>query len=211
MAAINANLEATASSSHEIADQPMEGDGGGGSHSQITASVIDNVDGAASLSHEIATGGSESIDGGGGSHLQITASVIDNSECAVSLSHEIGSDSTGEDQPTEGNGSGDSHLPITALVTDNSDGAALSLQEIAASSDETEPPDDPIEVNNITPSTQQEPLTRYDLPFLIMFPQVLQGWNKDSDASTSYDIFPVTGERRRREVRDNFDWLQPVT
>ena len=50
MAAINANLAATASSSHEIADQPLGGDG------------------AASLSHEIATG-SESIDGGGGNQV----------------------------------------------------------------------------------------------------------------------------------------------
>ena len=67
-------------------------------------------------------------------------------------------------------------------------------------------------INNTTPSAlSRKGIYRYQLPFTIYEQFIPDGWNKDSDVSRPHDIFPVTGERRKKEVNDNFDWLQPVS
>jgi len=38
-----------------------------------------------------------------------------------------------------------------------------------------------------------------------------QLWNTDKSSVRPIEIFPVTGERRKKTVEDNFDWLQPST
>ena len=52
----------------------------------------------------------------------------------------------------------------------------------------------------------------YAYPFTI-YQRCVPGndWVTDAPISTPCDIFPVTGSRRKNEVRDNFDWLLPRT
>ena len=67
-------------------------------------------------------------------------------------------------------------------------------------------------IDNTTSSElSRKGVYRYQLPFTIYERFIPDGWNKDSDISRPHDIFPVTGERRKKEVKDNFDWLQPVS
>ncbi len=52
----------------------------------------------------------------------------------------------------------------------------------------------------------------YAFPFTV-YQHCLPGneWMKDAPISTPCSIFPVTGARRKNEVKDNFDWLLPRT
>jgi hypothetical protein len=63
-------------------------------------------------------------------------------------------------------------------------------------------------------SKQAEEYTDVDVyhPPFIVYQRFIpdKNWNVDSKVSTPYNIFPDTGERRKKEVKDNFDWLQPA-
>jgi len=52
----------------------------------------------------------------------------------------------------------------------------------------------------------------YDPPFTIFERFIpLNGWNEDPKFVKPFTVFSVTGERRKKQVRDNFDWLLPST
>ena len=50
----------------------------------------------------------------------------------------------------------------------------------------------------------------FDPPFTI-FERFIPShqWNKDPQVSTPLVIFPDNGERRKKQVKDNFDWCRP--
>jgi hypothetical protein len=61
-----------------------------------------------------------------------------------------------------------------------------------------------------TPTEEYSNIDAYHPPFTIyqrFIPD--EKWNEDSLLSTPVSIFPDTGGRRKKEVKDNFDWLQP--
>lgn len=51
----------------------------------------------------------------------------------------------------------------------------------------------------------------YDLPFTVFqqFIPTSPYWNIDSKPSASHNIFFASGECHKKEVKDDFDWLQP--
>lgn len=52
----------------------------------------------------------------------------------------------------------------------------------------------------------------YDPPFSIYERTIfLNDWNIDRISSNRLEIFPVTGEQRKKQNKDVFDWLQPST
>ena len=62
-----------------------------------------------------------------------------------------------------------------------------------------------------TPTEEYSNIDAYHPPFTIyqrFIPD--EKWNEDSLLSTPVSIFPDTGGRRKKEVKDNFDWLQPA-
>jgi len=68
--------------------------------------------------------------------------------------------------------------------------------------------------NELSKLTEEKLLSvcDYAYPFTI-YQRCVPGndWVTDAPISTPCDIFPVTGSRRKNEVRDNFDWLLPRT
>ena len=67
--------------------------------------------------------------------------------------------------------------------------------------------------NQATPTLTEESsnIDAYHPPFTIyqrFIPD--KKWNEDSLLSTPVSIFPDTGGRHKKEVKDNFDWLQPA-
>jgi len=94
--------------------------------------------------------------------------------------------------------------PVQEQATDD-----LVTAEIAGS---------PIKEGNIPttelalpPTEEYTDIDVYHPPFTIyqrFIPD--KNWNVDSKVSTPCNIFPDTGERRKKEVKDNFDWLQPA-
>ena len=52
----------------------------------------------------------------------------------------------------------------------------------------------------------------YDPPFTIYERFINDNeWNLDADIARRIEIFPATGERRKKQVKDDFDWLLPST
>ena len=54
----------------------------------------------------------------------------------------------------------------------------------------------------------------YDLPFTVFqrfIPTSPGAWNIDCEPSTPHNIFSASGERRKKEVKDDFEWLQPTS
>ena len=70
-----------------------------------------------------------------------------------------------------------------------------------------------ISTKHIDPTPREEftDIDVYHPPFTIYQRFIPDSkWNEDSLVSTPDNIFPDTGQRRKKEVKDNFDWLQPA-
>ena len=73
--------------------------------------------------------------------------------------------------------------------------------------------DPPLQVNKTTNDDDAVvDFEYYDLPFTVFqrFIPSSPYWNIDSTPSNSHTTFFASGERRKKEVKDDFDWLQPT-
>ncbi len=84
-----------------------------------------------------------------------------------------------------------------------------------AGGDEVERKTDSETPNSVKPGatgTADVEMFNYDLPFTI-FDRFIPStpWNMDSKQSPTQNILFTSGERRKKEVKDDFEWLHPTT
>lgn len=124
-------------------------------------------------------------------------------------------------------------LPLEDLIEKRSSANKTSLQQTDAApmpvadgekidcdTEEKDAPsvipdiDRPIQRTNTNTDEALVSYESYDLPFTIFqrfIPTASDSWNMDSNTSTAYNIFSASGARRKKEVKDDFEWLQPTS